>query len=151
MQHTKTPDEQGWYWIEDACGGWSMGYLLLSCEDPVLLLSDAIPDPPGELAYYTLRDGQWGDMNDYGELRPEAIRPIRWIGPLGCPGGDFHDNIAEFDAPRHDEAKAAGKAMVMLAVDFSYCDGHHYRVIDTGIVSREEADQISVFRTDGKP
>jgi len=99
MQRTKTPDEQGWYWIEDACGGWSMGCLLLNHDEPLLLLADEAPRPPAELTHYTERDGVWCDMSEYNDLRPEAIRPVRWIGPLGCPGGDFHENIAETACP----------------------------------------------------
>jgi hypothetical protein len=150
MMHTKTPDEQGWYWIEDACGGWSIGCLLTNRDDLVLLLADETPDVPCELTPYTLQaDGRWYDVGEEG-YSPEPIQPVRWFGPLHCPGGDFHEHVVECDAPTHNDAKAQGKVMVMLVKDYKYCGEHSYRTIESGLMAQDDADKVKVFDHTGE-
>lgn len=129
MQHVKTPDEQGWYWVEND-GEWSMVYLDTSRDELRLLVADT--DHHDLIECHEADDGWTADG-----LWVESYS--RWIGPLECPGGPFHSAIHEFDAEQHDAAKADGKVLVALVVDFTYADSPQGQLIASGQMTVDEA------------
>lgn len=117
MQHVKTPDETGWYWIE-AGGDWYMAHLDCDGDSPKLLVCDA---PNRSFAVW------------------RAAQPDRWIGPLTCPGGDFGGAIYEFDAELHEQAATESKAMVMVVADFTHDSRHGGTLCSAGLMPGVEA------------
>ncbi len=137
MLHTKTPDETGWYWIEDGDGQWLMANL--DCDDDEPRLLAAFPAGRSWLTLAALAVG--------------AVR--RWIGPLSQPAGDFGSTITEFTIEQHEEAAAEGKALVMAVADFTHCReeaGHGGTVVVTGKMDAEKAMQTTaaIFKNNGQ-
>lgn len=151
MLHHSPPDDQGWYWIEDADSHeWHMAYLDTGNEELRLgvVVLDAIDAP-------SLSQMQQATGNYWRYVRGTSGRLVklttgRWIGPLTCPAGPFGGHIAEFSIESHEEAKASGKALVMLAADFFWCPGPCGTVAITGRMSASEvkAAQSRVFPPD---
>lgn len=96
MYHTKTPDQNGWYWVRFDDGTISM-------------------------AYWTPEDGKInGHYLHERMMQPVAFMPEvveSWIGPLPCPFGEFGDSCAYFDESQYVSAIEMGDALVMTVVD----------------------------------
>ena len=71
---------------------------------------------------------QKGESNGWSLLDDNETRMVtrRWIGPIGCPFGDFAENIAEFSIEMHEEAQSdinkPGEVLVMRHVDTKHID-----------------------------
>jgi len=127
------PDDSGWYWI-DSGGEWHMVYLWAEQDEPELALAD--PEHATMKRYYPRSPAEWRSNGHKDDILVQ-----RWIGPLECPGGDFPCEIAEWSTESHDNARTAGKALVMVAVDLTHCpeDRTGWRTITTGIMDHDEA------------
>ena len=161
MLHEKTPDVNGWYWIE-INGKWGMGYLEAERERPLVLL---VPFCEGDNCFnenddFKLRphvfeeERGWIDPKPFRpeDNRPAAWQPERWIGPLPCPAGDSGGSIAEFTFERHMAARAAGKSLVMVHADV--CDDGSVPgccITAVSLVSGQEAYDLAVNFFKGDP
>lgn len=140
MLRHNTPDEDGWYWIE-FCGEWSMAYLHAEVDPRVLV----IPEEVGADCICAIEKGDAWSCED----RSWFARVTKWVGPLGCPGGDFDSAINEFSVPQHEVAESDGRALVSLAIDYAHCRDERGQGTITvfGLMSPEEAREAmrSVF------
>jgi len=139
MLHEKTPDQDGWYWVHqfDRHGSdlWFMAYLKVEGLDDGVRAYLKLIDVDDEGDYFGVENLRLdvAGQSDYGQIK-------HWIGPLSCPAGPFGGEIAEFTFERHQEAKAAGKALVMIHADVTDCDGvPGCRLTTTGLTSGQEA------------
>jgi hypothetical protein len=85
MQHTKLPNEDGWYWVHlfDTHGSdaWYMAYLYVEDVHRVhLKLIDVDTDFFGVEHIALDADGQ----SEYGHVK-------QWIGPIQCPAGEAEE------------------------------------------------------------
>lgn len=122
-----TPDEQGWYWCEDDLGNWYMTFV----------------DTGREFVYFCDVNDPCFDPVDRLRIDSNTVKSIkRWLGPIGCPGGDFHENTVIADAPLHDLAASEGKAIVLVHVDYRHCaDSHGSSITMCSVQSRENAEK----------
>jgi hypothetical protein len=132
MLHEKTPDENGWYWIEDTEGEAYMAYLRAEDDVPQLVL--AIPEQATMEAFYERTPGRFVSS---GLGDPQFIRPQSWIGPLDCPFGDFAKDIAEFSIDMHAKAAHENKSLVMAVAEVR--DRHCSRLIEVGLMTSDDA------------
>ena len=133
MLHEKTPDQDGWYWIEDHHSGeWMMAYL--RAEDDVAMLCIPTVEHASVEQFYEHSPGRFHDPDS-----DTTFRPTRWIGPLGCPGGPFDNEIAEFTAEQHERAAREAKALVMVVVNNQHAEDHMGQVTEFGFMSPDEA------------
>ena len=131
MRHKKTPDENGWYWIEDECGEWWMAHLDAESDPQRLTLVD-----PADGAVHLLEshaDGNWNDR----QMNVTSDAPTQWIGPIGCPGGRLGDNGVYFSAEFYDKTEAEGRSLVMVYVDHG--DTLNCASATIGLVSHDES------------
>lgn len=127
-----TPDEQGWYWVNDPVSGeWQM-----AC---VNTFHDTV----------TFLDGDNAARINKCDL--EDIDGLVWYGPFACPGGDFGAMTIEKDVELYEKATAEGKAIVIEHVDFRCCnDGQPTaQVTLTSLIGREEAKSL-IYRRSGE-
>lgn len=99
MYHTKTPEENGWYWVRfedaDVLCYWNP-------EDPApqrLMRAEFLP----------------GNRPVFEQERLQNA--IAWIGPLESPFGEFGSSCAYFDENQYASAIEMGESLVMTVVD----------------------------------
>lgn len=97
MYHTKTPDENGWYWVKLRYG--EIGLCRFDPEDGVddtIWMMNTAAMSAFQLAA--------GDV-------------AAWIGPLPCPFGEFGDSCTYFNESQYASAIEMGEALVVTVVD----------------------------------
>lgn len=99
MYHTKTPEENGWYWVR------------FDGDDVVMCYWN----PEDEVQYLMRADYK---PNLYPCMERDRLQNVKaWIGPLSCPFGEFGDSCAYFDESQYVSAIEMGDALVMTVVD----------------------------------
>jgi hypothetical protein len=138
----KTPNETGWYWVQedDSAGSWSMAFLDCDGDDPVLYLIDQAQVGRGRPKVWAMESVEEREYWQADDGTSEAtIR--QWHGPIECPGGDFGSQTVLFAAEDHERARASGGVLGLRCMDFRYCrdEKSSARITVVGVYSREEA------------
>jgi len=131
MLHQKTPDTNGWYWLEDD-GEWFMGYMRAEEDVPQLVL--AIEENATMEQFFEQSPGRF-----FNQESGTFMKPTAWIGPLECPGQPFHHEIVEFSMEQHERAIREGKSLVMSVINSQHCDGHMSEIIEAGYMDADKA------------
>lgn len=98
MYCTKTPDQNGWYWVRF---GDDYAMCHWNPEDSMPMLMRADPTP-----------------HRFRSLEPEAVQnALAWVGPLETPFGEFGNSCAYFDESQYVSAIEMGEALAMTVVD----------------------------------
>lgn len=134
MRYKRTPSETGWFWIEDGFGEWWMAYLNVGSDPRQLTMFD--PDDGVIRVLEVDAGGSWIDLR----INRKCGTPAQWIGPIGCPGGDFGDHQVYFSAEDYDEAEETGKSLVMVHIEHG--GRRHYTVTMVDVVPGDEARDV---------
>lgn len=123
--HTKTPDEQGMYWIKTRHDEWCLAYLDTNNER-VTIFSDEF-------------NSKYRDIYELDELPAGLVR--QWYGPFACPGGDFGSQTVVAAEEDHQRAKRNKEAIVIVHVDYRHCKGekHGASITSVATMPREKA------------
>ena len=131
MRYKRTPDENGWYWIEDEYGEWWMAYLDAESDPQRLTMVDSV------VGMFTCWSPVSTATGTIGKRTVKGDAPIQWIGPIRCPGGVLGADQAYFSAEDYDKAEATGQSLVMVYVDTAGIP--HRTGATVGLVPPDEA------------
>lgn len=101
------PKNDGWYWTKSGrTDGWALVFI-----------------SQFEKAAHVF-DGANGPIGFQDRMSFEDVEKLNWswYGPFECPGGPNAMETVVFDEAMHQEAMVEREAMVVLHVDYRYCD-----------------------------
>lgn len=147
-KHTKTPSENGWYWVADnpeAEDGWMMAFLDVEQDVPTVVTFDPERCMAGFGRVATRWDWDGRVWRDRGYPAGRWSGPECWFGPLNQPGGPFGSHIVEACEEDHQRAEKESKVIGIQHFDFRYCrdEGHGSNITLSGVYTREEAEKIT--------
>jgi len=150
MLHGKTPDQSGWYWVEDDFRAAHMVRLEAEhvADDRTRMLL-AMPDRMSAVAMFEITTGKWA----LEHVTTPTFITRRWIGPIGCPFGEFGENIAEFSIDLHEEAQSGinkdGEVLAMRHVDMKHASKAGGTITSVGRLLRDANIEkwLAVFET----